>query len=142
MSPTPSATRWMRPRRPRTGRRAPPARPRARPDRPRAPTARTARRAAARARPALGADDMTTPRGFRDRADDSLFTLLGDIPELVRNLVVAEIDAAKKWLAKTAKDAGHGAGWFVGALLVLFWSLPVVFPVVSPGPSLWLGAPV
>jgi hypothetical protein len=67
---------------------------------------------------------MTTPRGFRDRADDGLFTLLGDIPELVRNLLVAELTAAKKWAAKTAKDAGMGAGWMVVALFFLFWSLP------------------
>lgn len=80
---------------------------------------------------------MTTPRGFRDRSDDSLFTLLGDIPELVRNLVVAEINAAKSWLAKTAKDAGIGAGWFVGALFVLFWSLPVFFAFVIAGLSSW-----
>ncbi|MFG6402967.1 MULTISPECIES: phage holin family protein [unclassified Microbacterium] len=80
---------------------------------------------------------MTTPRGFRDRADDSLFTLLGDIPELVRNLVVAEINAGKAWLAKTAKDAGIGAGWFVGALFVLFWSLPVFFAFVIAGLSSW-----
>jgi Flp pilus assembly protein TadB len=80
---------------------------------------------------------MTTPRGFRDRADDSLFTLLGDIPELVRNLVVAELNAAKSWLAKTAKDAGIGAGWFVGALFVLFWSLPVFFAFVIAGLSSW-----
>lgn len=80
---------------------------------------------------------MTTPRGFRDKADDSLFTLLGDIPELVRNLVVAEIDAAKAWLSKTAKDAGIGAGWFVGALFVLFWSLPVFFAFVIAGLSSW-----
>jgi hypothetical protein len=80
---------------------------------------------------------MTTPRGFRDRADDSLFTLLGDIPELVRNLIVAEIDAAKAWLSKAAKDAGIGAGWFVGALFVLFWSLPVFFAFVIAGLSSW-----
>lgn len=80
---------------------------------------------------------MTTPRGFRDRADESLFALLGDIPELVRNLVVAEIDAARSWLAKTAKDAGIGAGWFVGALFVLFWSLPVLFAFIIAGLSSW-----
>jgi protein-S-isoprenylcysteine O-methyltransferase Ste14 len=80
---------------------------------------------------------MTTPRGFRDRADESLFTLLGDIPELVRNLVVAELNAAKAWLQKTAKDAGIGAGWFVGALFVLFWSLPVFFAFVIAGLSSW-----
>ena len=47
---------------------------------------------------------MTTPRGFRDRADDSLLTLLGEVPELIRNLVIAEIDAAKAWLARTAPN--------------------------------------
>ncbi len=80
---------------------------------------------------------MTTPRGFRDRADDSLFTLLGDIPELVRNLVVAEINGAKAWAQKTAKDAGIGAGWFVGALIVLFWAVPVFFAFVIAGLSSW-----
>jgi len=33
--------------------------------------------------------DMTEPRGFRDRADDSILTLVGDVPELIRNLVIA-----------------------------------------------------
>ena len=75
---------------------------------------------------AAGPDVMTTPRGFRDRADDSLLTLLGEIPELVRNLVVAEIDAAKAWLARTAKDGGWGALWVFAALFVLFWSVPVL----------------
>ena len=80
---------------------------------------------------------MTTPRGFRDRADDSLVTLLGDIPELVRNLVIAEVNAGKAWLAKTAKDAGIGAGWFVAALFVLFWSVPVLFAFIIAGLSSW-----
>lgn len=80
---------------------------------------------------------MTTPRGFRDRSDDSLFTLVGDIPELVRNLVVAEINGAKAWAQRTAKDAGIGAGWFVGALIVLFWAMPVFFAFVIAGLSSW-----
>ena len=80
---------------------------------------------------------MTTPRGFRDRSDDSLFTLIGDIPELVRNLVVAEINGAKAWAQRTAKDAGIGAGWFVGALIVLFWAVPVFFAFVIAGLSSW-----
>jgi hypothetical protein len=80
---------------------------------------------------------MTTPRGFRDRSDDSLFTLLGDVPELVRNLVVAEVNAAKAWAARTAKSAGIGAGWFVGALFVLFWSVPVLGTFVIAGLSSW-----
>lgn len=80
---------------------------------------------------------MTTPRGFRDRADDSLLTLLGDVPELVRNLVIAEVEAAKAWLRRTAKDAGVGTGWIVGALFVLFWSVPVLGTFVIAGLSSW-----
>ena len=80
---------------------------------------------------------MTTPRGFRDRADDSLLTLVGDVPELIRNLVIAEIEAAKAWLAKTAKDAGVGTGWIVGALFVLFWSIPVLGTFIIAGLSSW-----
>jgi hypothetical protein len=80
---------------------------------------------------------VTTPRGFRDRADDSLMTLLGDVPELIRNLVIAEIDAAKAWLQKTAKDAGVGTGWLVGALFVLFWSIPVLGTFIIAGLSSW-----
>lgn len=81
---------------------------------------------------------MTTPRGFRDRADDSLFTLLGDIPELVRNLVVAEVNAAKKWAAKTAKDAGIGTGWAVGVLFLLFWMIPVILTFAVAGFASWM----
>lgn len=80
---------------------------------------------------------MTTPRGFRDRSDDSLFTLVGEIPELVRNLVIAEVDAGKAWVRRTAKDAGIGAGWIAGALFVLFWSVPVLGTFVIAGLSSW-----
>lgn len=80
---------------------------------------------------------MTTPRGFRDRADDSLLTLLGEVPELIRNLVVAEIDAAKKWVGRTAKDGGWGALWMFAALFVLFWSVPVLGTFVIAGLSSW-----
>ena len=81
--------------------------------------------------------DVTTPRGFRDRADDSLLTLLGEIPELVRNLVIAEIDSAKAWLSRTAKDGGWGALWAFAALFVLFWSVPVLGTFVIAGLSSW-----
>lgn len=80
---------------------------------------------------------MTTPRGFRDRADDSLLALLGEVPELIRNLVIAEVEAAKAWLRRTAKDAGVGTGWIVGALFVLFWSVPVLGTFVIAGLSSW-----
>ena len=62
----------------------------------------------------------------RDRQDDGLLTLIGDLPELVRNLVVAEIDAAKTWVRRAAKDAGIGSGWMAAALFCLFWTVPMV----------------
>jgi uncharacterized membrane protein len=80
---------------------------------------------------------MTTPRGFRDKADESLLTLVGEIPELVRNLLIAEVNSAKAWLSKAAKNAGIGAGWLVGALFVLFWSVPVLGTFVIAGLSSW-----
>lgn len=80
---------------------------------------------------------MTTPRGFRDRADDSLFTLVGEIPELIRNLVIAEVDAGKAWVRRTSKDAGIGAGWIAGALFFLFWTVPAFTTFLIIGLSSW-----
>lgn len=77
------------------------------------------------------------PRGFRDRADDSLLTLLGDLPELVTNLVKAEIDNAKAWISRTAKDAGIGSVWFLVALFFLFWAVPVILVFAIAGISSW-----
>lgn len=77
-------------------------------------------------------------RGYRDRADDSLLTLLGDLPELVSTLVKAEIDAAKAWLQKTSKDAGISAVWFLVALFFLFWAVPVILVFAIAGFSSWM----
>lgn len=81
---------------------------------------------------------MSTPRGFRDRADDSLLSLIGELPELIRNLVVAEIDSAKAWLKKTGKDAGLGGAWFIVALFFLFWTIPAIGAFAIIGLSSWL----
>lgn len=85
---------------------------------------------------------MTTPRGYRDRADDSFLSLVGDLPELVRNLVIAEVDAAKAWVRKSAKDGGYGAAFFVAALFFLFWSIPVFGTFLVWGISDWAGWPI
>ncbi|MDR6866885.1 ABC-type antimicrobial peptide transport system permease subunit [Microbacterium resistens] len=77
------------------------------------------------------------PRGYRDRADDSLLTLLGDLPDLISNLVKAEIDAAKVWISRTAKDAGIGSVWFLVALFFLFWAIPVLLVFAIAGISSW-----
>lgn len=76
-------------------------------------------------------------RGYRDRADDSFLTLLGDLPELVSNLVKAEIDVAKKWISRTAKDAGIGSVWFLIALFFLFWLIPMILVFAVAGLSSW-----
>ncbi|MFE6734958.1 phage holin family protein [Microbacterium sp. NPDC057650] len=78
------------------------------------------------------------PRGYRDRADDSLLTLLGDMPDLVSNLVKAEIDHAKAWVQKTSKDAGMGSLWFVVALFFLFWAIPVILTFAVAGFASWM----
>jgi protein-S-isoprenylcysteine O-methyltransferase Ste14 len=83
---------------------------------------------------------MSTSRGFRDRSDDSLLTLLGEVPELVRNLVTAEVDSAKKWVASAGKDAGMGGVWFIVALFFLFWSLPALGAFAIIGLSSWMPA--
>ncbi|MCS3843204.1 phage holin family protein [Microbacterium sp. AK031] len=76
-------------------------------------------------------------RGYRDRADDSFLTLLGDLPELVSKLVKAEIDAAKVWISRTAKDAGIGSVWFLVALFFLFWVIPMILVFAVAGLSSW-----
>lgn len=81
---------------------------------------------------------MSTPSGFKDRADDSLLTLVGDVPELVRNLVMAELESAKKWLKHVSKDAGFGAMWVFIALFFLFWAIAVLLAFAVIGFASWL----
>ncbi|MFT4051367.1 MAG: phage holin family protein [Microbacterium sp.] len=83
---------------------------------------------------------MTTPRGFRDRADDSLFTLLGEIPELVRNLVVAEIESTKAWVRSAGKQAGLGGAWLALALFFVFWLIPAIGAFAIIGLASWMPA--
>jgi len=81
--------------------------------------------------------DVTTPRGYRDRADDSLFTIIGEIPELLSNLVIAEVDAAKAWVRRTSKDAGVGAIWIAVAFFFLFWAVGVLVAFAIIGLASW-----
>lgn len=83
---------------------------------------------------------MSTPRGFRDRSDDSLFTLLGEVPELVRNLLVAELNSAKAWAKRAGKEAGMGGVWSIIALFFLFWLLPALGAFGIIGLSSWMPA--
>ena len=83
---------------------------------------------------------MPTPKGFRDRADDSLLTLVGEVPELVRNLVSAEVDSAKRWAKSAGKDAGMGGVWFLVALFFVFWMIPALCAFTIIGLSSWMPA--
>lgn len=74
----------------------------------------------------------------KDRAQDGLLTLLGDLPELVRNLIIAEVNAAKAWARRSSKDAGWGGLWFLVALFFLFWAIPVVLVFAIAGISSWM----
>ncbi len=83
---------------------------------------------------------MSTPRGYRDRSDDSLLTLIGDVPELVRNLVVAEVDSAKTWVRTAGKQAGLGGVFFIVALFFVFWAIPALAAFAIIGLSSWMPA--
>lgn len=83
---------------------------------------------------------MTVPRGFRDFSDQSLFTLIGEVPELVRKLVMAEVDSAKTWVKSAGKDVGMGGVWFIVALFFLFWSLPALAAFAIIGLASWMPA--
>ncbi|MFT4214288.1 MAG: phage holin family protein [Microbacterium sp.] len=86
------------------------------------------------------APGSTRGQGFRDRSDDSLLTLVGEVPELVRNLVVAEIDSAKTWVKSAGKEAGMGSVWFLIALFFAFWALPALAAFAIIGLSSWMPA--
>ncbi|MCD1269953.1 phage holin family protein [Microbacterium sp. MEC084] len=75
---------------------------------------------------------------LRDRADDGLFTLIGDVPQLVKNLVVAEFNAVKGWAVKTATDAGIGTGFMIVALFFIAWVVPMFLVFLTALLSLWL----
>ena len=51
------------------------------------------------------------PRGYRDRAEDSLLSLIGDLPELITSLVKAEINAAKAWVSRVAPGPTGPTCW-------------------------------
>lgn len=74
----------------------------------------------------------------------SLFTLIGDVPTLVRELVKGEIDLLKTEIIAKLKILGVGAGLLVGAVLVLMFFIGVLLTaailalsLVMPG---WLAA--
>lgn len=68
-------------------------------------------------------------RSSRVRTDGrprSLFALVQDVPSLVTDLVKGEIAMLKLELVRTLKALGVGAGFFVGAIILIFGMLGVL----------------
>jgi uncharacterized membrane protein YqjE len=88
----------------------------------------------------------TTDEGVRIRAPRkrSLLELLAEIPTLVRELVLGELELLKQEMLRKVKALGIGAGLLVGALIFVFAMLGVLLTSailalaqVMPG---WLAA--
>lgn len=75
---------------------------------------------------------------LRDRADDSLFSLIGDVPQLVKNLIVAELDAVKKYFVQVIKHGGIGTVAVIVALFFIFWMIPAFLAFLVILLDIWL----
>ncbi len=78
------------------------------------------------------------------RPKRSLFALLADLPDLVSELIAAEIEQLKAEMIRKLKALGIGAGLLVGAAIVVFFVVGVLLTaailalsLVMPG---WLAA--
>ncbi|WP_460816153.1 phage holin family protein [Microbacterium petrolearium] len=78
------------------------------------------------------------PSPVRDRADDGLLTLIGDVPGLVSDLVKAEIRAAKGYVGQLAKHGGLTAVFGIIALFFLFWTIPAFLAFFVILLDLWM----
>lgn len=83
---------------------------------------------------------MTTPESTTARERRGFFSLLGDIPGLVRDLIAAEIESLKAEIIGKLKAAGIGAGFLVVAgtfaffaVLVLTAAAVLALSLVLPG---------
>ncbi|MGO1412175.1 MAG: phage holin family protein [Microbacterium sp.] len=74
----------------------------------------------------------------RDRNDDGLLTLIGDVPGLVKNLLVAEWNALKVYLGKLIKHGSWTAILAIAALFFLFWTIPAFLTFLIILLDLWL----
>ena len=63
--------------------------------------------------------------GFNPKSRQSLFTLIGELPGQISDLVKAELDAFKAEFASKAKNVGIGAGMFIVAGVFAFFATGV-----------------
>lgn len=65
-----------------------------------------------------------------EKSDASLFSLVGKLPELVSNLVKAEVAQVKDQLSHKVKFAGIGAALVAGAAVFLFFAVGTLVAVL------------
>ncbi|PRY67901.1 putative superfamily III holin-X [Glaciihabitans tibetensis] len=74
----------------------------------------------------------------------SLFQLVADVPTLVRELVMGEIELLKTEVINKLKIAGVGVGLILGAVIVLFFFIGVLLTAAVLGLAVvmppWLAA--
>ncbi len=69
---------------------------------------------------------MTIPEGATTRERRGFFSLITDIPGLIRELITAEIEALKAEVIGKLKAAGIGAGFIVTAATFAFFATLVL----------------
>lgn len=84
------------------------------------------------------ARDKTSASPLRDRADDGLLTLIGDVPDLVKNLIRAELESVKKYVGQLVKHGGWTAIFAMAALFFLFWTIPAFLAFLVILLDLWM----
>lgn len=82
--------------------------------------------------------EHATRSPLRDRADDGLLTLIGDLPGLVSNLVKAELRAVKGYVGQLVKHGGLTAVFAIIALFFLFWTIPAFLAFFIILLDLWM----
>ncbi|MFU8947220.1 phage holin family protein [Mycetocola zhadangensis] len=85
-----------------------------------------------------------TDRNFSGKSRESLFELIADLPNLITNLIKAEIDQAKTKAKHLGSYVGKGAIFMVLALIFLFFAIGTLVAVAILALALilpaWLSA--
>ncbi|GGE97404.1 phage holin family protein [Mycetocola zhadangensis] len=85
-----------------------------------------------------------TDRNFGDKSRESIFELLADLPNLITNLIQAEIEQVKTKAKHLGSYAGKGAIFMVLALIFLFFAIGTLVAVAILALALvlpaWLSA--
>jgi ABC-type multidrug transport system fused ATPase/permease subunit len=85
-----------------------------------------------------------TDRNWSDKSRESLFELLADLPNLITNLIKAEIEQVKTKAKHLGSYAGKGAVFMVLALIFLFFAIGTLVAVAILALALvlpaWLSA--